>query len=177
VPRVGQHEHDSVDVPVTLLEGDAALQGLEVRGPQLGLDADPQAPRLRHRIPGPLVTRLRQGHLGPPGCSLGKWRPEATKQATVAFIPERRSAGVGAHTQIEPHDRQEHPEQPEGDVSCHAPFDLADPRGRHAGEPRHVDLPQPGDPPCLTQLVAQLSQAGPSPTCAAVSLTLLDDHG
>ena len=96
----------------------------------LGFDADPQAPELRHRVPGPRYPAAagapRSSRVlpreGVPGSDqAGDGGPDPG-----AAIRRGRHAG---HTErLQPHDRQEHPEQPEADVSCRASFDLADPR-------------------------------------------------
>jgi hypothetical protein len=123
VACVRHEQHDVVDTAITPLQRQPPLKDLRVATASLSLDPHSHVGQQDECVPGTTVARVGRQHLGPPPCMRAQARPQSVQEAEMCLIAQGLAAGVSAHMQVKPDDRERTGEVHDGEIRCGSAFE------------------------------------------------------
>jgi hypothetical protein len=100
--RVGDEQDGVLNLAISLLQVEPALEGLEIVEDCLGLDGNPPTQTVDDHVPGSKVALKRERNLVPRSEARVEDLPQSIEEPLLADIPNGVSGWIRAHHQIEP---------------------------------------------------------------------------
>ena len=158
-PRVGDEEDQVIDAAVPPLEGELALERLDVMDRGLGFHRDAPAASADHGIPGSEVAGVREGHLGRPTKVGMDTCTQPLKQTRVSNVPEWIARGIRSQHKVQPENLADGRQIVELQVNL-AALEPPQPRVVDNCGDRHLTQAEPGADPGATDFLGKPIHAG-----------------
>jgi hypothetical protein len=154
VARVRQHQDDTSDRGVPLLQQDRAHLRLRVHETSHRLDGNLTGGGLQQSVERAPVAPGNRGLGTPVPTGACQTLAETREELELSSVGQHALADEGPNRNVEPHDRRNARQPNDAGVGLPADLDSADQLSRAAGRPSHVSLRDAGEQPSPANLGA-----------------------